>query len=61
MQVTPSLWQIIRGLVRTMRPRQWIKNAFIFGALVFSENHLWRTLPAIVTVIAGFFVFCAVG
>ncbi len=59
MQATPSLWQIIRGLVRTMRPRQWIKNAFIFGALVFSENHLWRSPAAIITVVTGFFVFCA--
>ena len=59
MQATPSLWRIIRGLVRTMRPRQWIKNAFIFGALVFSENHLWRSPAAIITVVTGFFVFCA--
>ena len=59
MQASPSVMQTIRGVIRTMRPKQWIKNAFIFGALVFSEEHLWRSVPAIVTVISAFFVFCA--
>lgn len=59
MQVVPSFWQVARGVVRTMRPKQWIKNAFIFGAIVFSEEHLWRSIPAIATVIGAFFVFCA--
>jgi len=41
-----------------MRPTQWIKNAFMFGALVFSEEHLWRSWTSLTTVIAGFVVFC---
>jgi len=58
MQASPSLWQVTRGMVRTMRPKQWIKNAFMFGALVFSEEHLWRSWTSLTTVIAGFVVFC---
>ena len=58
MQASPSLWQVSRGIVRTMRPTQWIKNAFMFGALVFSEEHLWRSWASLTTVIAGFVVFC---
>ncbi len=58
MQASPSLWQVTRGMVRTMRPTQWIKNAFMFGALVFSEEHLWRSWASLTTVIAGFVVFC---
>ena len=59
MQPKASLWQIVRGTIRTMRPHQWIKNIFIFGALAFSEEHLWRNTSAILTVVAGFFIFCA--
>ena len=58
MSASPSIVQIARGLVRTMRPHQWIKNVFIFGALVFSEEHLWRDVNAISTVVLGFVVFC---
>ena len=59
MHAAPSVMQTIRGVVRTMRPKQWIKNAFIFGALVFSEEHLWRAPTAILTVILAFAIFCA--
>ncbi|MEY2845650.1 MAG: hypothetical protein RL076_1196 [Chloroflexota bacterium] len=59
MHAAPSVMQTIRGVVRTMRPKQWIKNAFIFGALVFSEEHLWRSPTAILTVILAFAIFCA--
>jgi 4-hydroxybenzoate polyprenyltransferase len=41
-----------------MRPHQWVKNVFIFGALVFSEEHLWRSMSALTTVLTGFVVFC---
>ena len=47
---------MLRALLKTMRPRQWTKNAFIFAALVFDKqlfivNSLLRT-------IGGFVLFC---
>src|SRR5512143_2178259 len=47
---------MLRALLKTMRPRQWTKNAFIFAALVFDKqlfivNSLLRT-------VAGFVLFC---
>lgn len=49
---------MIVGLVKTMRPKQWIKNIFIFGPLVFDEKlfdprYLSRT-------VAGFVLLCLV-
>lgn len=50
-----ALWH----LVRAMRPRQWIKNVFVFAALVFSAERLWATSPqAIGTVVVAFVLFC---
>ena len=51
-------------LLRAMRPRQWVKNAFVFAAIAFSEGRLWRfwepTIgPApLLRVIGAFFAFC---
>jgi 4-hydroxybenzoate polyprenyltransferase len=49
---------MLRALLKTMRPRQWPKNIFIFGALVFDKqlfivNSLLRTA-------AGFALFCLI-
>ena len=49
---------MIKGLFKTMRPRQWAKNIFIFAALVFDKqlfvlNSLLRTLE-------GFLLFCLI-
>ncbi len=48
----------LRALLKTMRPKQWTKNAIIFAALVFDlklldVNYLARTT-------AGFVLFCLV-
>jgi 4-hydroxybenzoate polyprenyltransferase len=45
----------LRYIIASMRPQQWIKNLFLFAALVFSVN-LFNTRDIFLT-IAGFFVF----
>jgi 4-hydroxybenzoate polyprenyltransferase len=49
---------MLRALIKTMRPRQWIKNGFIFFALIFDKQlfipeAFWRT-------VLGFFLFCLI-
>ncbi len=46
----------IFALLKTMRPRQWTKNAFVFGALVF-DRQLFIPLSFART-LAGFLLFC---
>lgn len=46
------------GLIKSMRPKQWLKNAFIFGPLVFDVKLFhWRYLAATVV---GFVLLCLV-
>ncbi len=46
------------GLLRTLRPRQWIKNIFVFAALVFDQKLL--DLPLLAKTVAGFVLFCMI-
>jgi 4-hydroxybenzoate polyprenyltransferase len=46
----------IPALLASLRPRQWVKNLFVFGGLVFSQ-HLFT--PAAWPATAGFVIFCA--
>ena len=49
---------MLNALVKTMRPRQWTKNGFIFFALIFDKQLLlWEPF---VRTLAGFFLFCLV-
>ena len=47
---------MIVAIVVSMRPRQWVKNLFVFAGLVFAQRlfteSAWRAL-------AGFAIFCA--
>jgi 4-hydroxybenzoate polyprenyltransferase len=45
-------------LLKTMRPRQWTKNGFVFFALVF-DKQLFH-LPALLHTLAGFALFCLI-
>lgn len=49
---------MLKALIKTMRPRQWIKNGFIFFALIF-DKRLFMVEPFFRTV-AGFFLFCLI-
>lgn len=50
--------QIIRALLKSMRPKQWIKNILIFTALVFDEKLL--DFQALLVTTAGFILFSLV-
>ena len=52
-----SLTNIIKGLLRTMRPKQWVKNGFVFLPLVF-DFKMFVTKPLVNTLV-GFIVLCA--
>ena len=46
------------ALLKTMRPRQWPKNIFVFAALVFDKQLFHRA--AFLQTLAGFFLFCLI-
>ncbi len=49
---------MLTALFKTMRPRQWTKNGFVFFALVF-DKQLLQAVPLARTV-AGFALFCLI-
>lgn len=52
------LYTNIYGLLRTLRPRQWIKNGFVFTALVFDGKlTVW---PLLLRTILAFILFCMI-
>jgi 4-hydroxybenzoate polyprenyltransferase len=46
----------VRALIKTMRPRQWIKNGLLFVPLIFDKQ--LTNWPALGRVVLGFFLFC---
>lgn len=55
--VAPRLFPArIKGLVALMRPRQWVKNAFVFAPLVFAGEFL--KLQSIQSVALAALIFC---
>jgi 4-hydroxybenzoate polyprenyltransferase len=49
---------MLKALIKTMRPRQWVKNGFVFFALIF-DRQLFLLDPFLRT-LAGFFLFCLI-
>jgi 4-hydroxybenzoate polyprenyltransferase len=49
---------MLSALIKTMRPRQWTKNIFIFAALVF-DGQLF-VLESFSRTLAGFILFCLI-
>jgi 4-hydroxybenzoate polyprenyltransferase len=48
---------VIFELLRAMRPKEWIKNVFVFAALAFSQERLWLRPDKILIVVAAFVLF----
>ena len=49
---------MLKALLKTMRPRQWTKNVFIFAALVFDKQLL--NPESFLRTLAGFGLFCLI-
>ena len=49
---------MLTALLKTMRPRQWTKNIFIFAALVFDKQLL--NAESFLRTLAGFGLFCLI-
>ncbi len=47
---------MLTALLRSMRPRQWVKNTFIFAPLVFDQK--LTQLDALLPTVAGFVLLC---
>ncbi len=50
--------RVLNYVFLSMRPEQWIKNLFVFTALLFSKNLL--NLSKDIEVLAGFVIFCMI-
>jgi len=51
----PAERRWVRGLLRLARPRQWVKNAFVFAPLFFTPTAFsWSNLKSVSLVFAGF-------
>lgn len=48
----------LRGLFRTMRPKQWLKNGFVFVPLFFDRKLL--DIPHFIDTLLGFALFCLI-
>ncbi len=46
------------GLIKTMRPKQWVKNVFVFAALIFDVKLF--DPPYLASTVAGFVLLCLV-
>ena len=44
------------ALIQSMRPKQWIKNTFVFAAIVFDRQ--LSDLTALIITFTGFMIFC---
>ncbi len=49
---------MLKALLKTMRPRQWPKNIFIFAALVFDKQLF--ILNSFLRTLSGFVLFCMI-
>jgi len=43
-----------------MRPKQWVKNVFVFSAIVFAKENLLLDADAVATIVIAFLLFCLI-
>ena len=55
--VPDAMWKQVRALIRTIRPRQWVKNVFVAAPLVFSRE--LTSPPAVSRAVLAVLAFCA--
>ncbi|HPM00152.1 MAG TPA: hypothetical protein PLS45_09745, partial [Bacillota bacterium] len=51
-------WVKFKGFIHLLRPKQWIKNLFLFAALLFSRN--MDKPQYVMTVLYAFLCFCMI-
>jgi 4-hydroxybenzoate polyprenyltransferase len=47
---------MVSAILKTMRPKQWVKNIVIFAALIFDRQ--LTKVSSLLPTLAGFFLFC---
>jgi 4-hydroxybenzoate polyprenyltransferase len=47
---------MLMAILKTMRPKQWVKNVLLFSGVVFDRQLLH--VPALLRTLAGFVIFC---
>lgn len=50
----------LRGLVRTMRPKQWTKNVFVLIPIIFDRQLSPERLDSVLRVMVAFGLFCLI-
>lgn len=55
-----SLLSSLKYLLLAMRPKQWVKNAFVFAGIVFAGGELFTQAWAIERVLGAFALFCLI-
>ncbi len=58
--ITDMIIDWLKAIIKTMRPRQWLKNLVLFAALVFDRQLGLEHLQATLRTIAGFVLFCLI-
>ncbi len=51
-----SIAWVMKGMLRTIRPHQWVKNLFVLAPLVFAKHLTHESV--LISAVGGFAVFC---
>lgn len=54
--IAAMIFKYFIALIRSMRPKQWTKNGFLFAALIFDRKLF--DIPALLVTFLGFVLFC---